>query len=398
MGIKNFLEHGLNMFSYRNKQVITPTSIASTSRPIDTLNKRHVKTLANTVITKLAVDCSLVDLRHVKREDGLYKEDIKDELHYLFSMRANVDQTSRFFMQDFYQKLLDNGVCAIAITEYEDNLGTIPKAMRCGRVVNWFVNEVELELYNDLTGNKDNIILPKEKVFIVQNPFFSIMNDRNSTGERLSKKLALLDKIDAAAGSGNFDIIVQLPYATKGKIRKEQAQERINEITTQLKTNEYGIAYIDAAEHVIQLNRPSQNNLLAEIEYLTQEYLSQLGIPIAVFNGTATEEQMKQYYERVIVPIVENTCEEITTKAIGKAETLEGEAIWFYYNPFKLCTLATLSEAADTFTRNEILTGNEYRNILGFKASSDPRANKLQNKNLNPTEFEGKNPDKDVKE
>lgn len=350
------------------------------------------KSIINSMYTRLAIDVAAPELRHIRlNEKGRYKEEVKSELQYCLSLKANVDQTARQFRQVIAMTLFDKGVAAIVAT---DTFGEDPmtsdqydvRSLRVGEVVDWYPQHVRVRLYNDQTGLEEEITLPKRLVCIIENPMYAFMNGHNSTLQRLIRKLILLDDIDEQISSGKIDVIFQLPYTVRGDLRKEQAETRRKDLEVQLTGSKYGVAYIDAAEKITQLNRPVENNMLKQVEYLTELLYSQLGLSKAVFDGTADEEAMLNYYNRTINPILKSITEGLTSTFLSRTAYSQGQRIRFFRDPFGLVPVSKLAEIADKFTRNEILSSNEIRGEIGFAPSEDPKADKLVNSNLNQPE------------
>lgn len=394
--VKDILEHGWNVF--RKRDPTTPEykyGLTYGNPAVPRLKRRNTRTQASTILTKIAIDVAMTDIKHIKEdpETGLYIEDVKSPLNECLTVSANIDQTGRNLILDAVMKMMDKGVVAIVPVETtvdpEITNGWYPTSLRCGEVVQWYPKHVGVMLYNEEEGQKEMVTVPKDMCAIVINPFYNIMNEPNSLGYRLTEKIELLDQVDQASGAGNLDIIIQLPYSIKNPVRKKEAEERRKQIEQQLTNSKYGIAYIDATEHITQLNRPSENNLLAQIELLQKELYSTFGITEDVFNGVATPEQMQAYYQRTVIPFVIAIVEEMRRKWLTKTARTQGHDIGYYYNPFRFSTLQQIAEAGDALTRNEIMSSNEFRRVLGLKASDSERANELQNKNLNPSEFTG---------
>ena len=315
-----------------------------------------------------------------------YIRDIPSDLNNCLMLDANLDQTGRAFIQDVVASMLDEGCVAICpiITDDDptksDSYGI--QNLRAGRIVQWYPSKVRVELYNEFTGKKEEVVYQKRMVAIVENPFFSIMNEPNSTLQRLMRKLVLLDAVDEETSSGKLDLIIQLPYTIRSDLRKQQAEERRKNIEEQLAGSKYGIAYADSTEKITQLNRPLENNLMKQIEYLTSMLYSQLGITEDILNGKADEQTMLNYYSRTIEPIVTAITTEMTRKFLSKTAITQHKTIAFFRDPFKLVPLNNIADIADKFTRNEILSSNELRQIIGIKPSDDPKANMLTNSNI----------------
>lgn len=346
------------------------------------------KSIVTSIYNRIATDVSSIDIKHCRVDDNeRYIEDINSSLNNCLTLEANIDQTSRAFIQDVVISMIDEGCVAIVPIDTINNPNNTNSydilTMRTGKVIEWYPNTVRVEVYNDKTGNKEEITMPKELVAIVENPFYAIMNEPNSTLQRLIRKLVLLDSVDEESSSGKLDLIIQLPYIIKSEARKKQANERRLEIENQLKGSKYGIAYTDGTEKITQLNRSVENNLMKQIEYLTELLYSQLGISQAILDGTANNETMLNYYSRTIEPIVSAITDEMKRKFLTKTARTQGQTIMSFRNPFKLVPVKELAELADKFTRNEIMTSNEIRQVVGIKPSNDPKADMLINSNLN---------------
>lgn len=347
-------------------------------------------TIVTAIMNRIAVDASSITIQHVKLDDNdRFDKTIESDLNSCLNLSANIDQTGRAFIEDIVLSMLDEGVVAVVPVDTDVD----PKitesytiySMRVGKITEWFPNHVRVRLYNDRTGEKEEITLPKKMVAIVTNPFYSVMNEPNSTMQRLIHKLNLLDVVDEQASSGKLDLIIQLPYVVKNDLRRQQAEERRKQIEDQLMGSKYGIAYTDGTERITQLNRSLDNNLLTQVEYLTNMAYSQLGITQEIMNGTADEAAMTNYYSRVIEPIVSAIVDEFKRKFLTKTARSQKQSIVFYRDPFKLVPIGTVADMADKFTRNEIMSSNEFRQVIGLKPSKDPAADELRNKNLNQT-------------
>lgn len=346
------------------------------------------KTIINSIYNRIAVDVSSVSIKHVRvDENKRYMSDMKTNLNECLTLEANIDQTSRAFFIDVVMSLLDEGCVAIVPVDTTKNPeitdGYDVSSMRVGRITQWYPQHVKVNVYNDRTGKKEDIILSKKAVAIIENPLYSVMNEPNSTLKRLLRKLSLLDVTDDRINSGKLDLLIQLPYTIKTESRKQQADNRRKEIETQLVNSKYGIAYTDGTEKVTQLNRPIENNLMKQVEYLTSMLYSQLGMTTTVLDGTADEKTMLNYYNRTIEPILAAIVDEMKRKFLSKTARTQGQTILYYRDPFKLVEINHIAEIADKFTRNEILTSNEVRQIVGIKPSDDPNADVLRNKNIN---------------
>ena len=347
------------------------------------------RTIIASIYNRIAVDVAAINLQHCRvDQNGKYIEPIDSELNQCLRLSANIDQTAREFMVDGVLSLLDEGTVAVVPVDTTfdiTNQGSYDiLSMRVGRVVQWYPEHVRLDIYNDRTGRHEEITLPKSVVAIIENPFYEIMNKPNSTLQRLRSKLALLDATDAKQNSDKLNIIIQMPYGLKGKNREERAKERIKDIEMQLVDSRYGIAYMDATEKIVQLGHPIENKLLDEIEYFTNTLYAQLGLTPAVFDGTADEKEMIQYYNRTLEPILAAFVDEFNRKFLTRTARSQGQAISYFRDPFRLAPVETLAAIADSFTANEIVSSNEFRAILGFQPSNDPRADQLLNKNINP--------------
>ena len=351
------------------------------------------RTIVTSVYNRIALDASAVDIKHVRiDENDRYKETINSGINSCFNTEANIDQTGRAFIQDIVMSMLDEGCVAIVpidTTTSPVNSNTYDiLSMRTGKILQWYPNHVQVRVYNEKTGNKEDIILPKSSVGIIENPLYAVINEPNSTMQRLIRKLSLLDAVDEQSGSGKLDLIIQLPYTIKTEARRKQAEMRRKEIEMQLTGSKYGIAYTDGTEHITQLNRPIENNLMKQIEYLTSMLYSQLGITQSILDGTADEKTMLNYYSRTIEPIISAIVDEMKRKFLTKTARSQGQSFLFFRDPFKLVPINDIANVADTFTRNEILSSNEIRQLIGIKPSSDPKADMLRNSNLNQADQE----------
>ena len=356
------------------------------------LTRGNERSIVNAVYNRIAIDVASIDVKHVKTdENDVFIEEIGSFLNDVLQSEANIDQTGRNLMIDAVISLLDEGVIAIVpvdIDEDEETDSFDVLSLRVAKIIQWYPEHVKVRVYNEKTGYKQEIVINKRSVCVVENPFYSVMNEPNSTLQRLIRKLNLLDAIDEQTGSGKLDIIIQLPYVIKTEARKKQAEDRRKDIEAQLAGSKYGIAYTDGTERITQLNRPAENNLLTQIEYLTSMLYSQLGITEEVLNGTADEKTMLNYYNRTIEPIMSAIVDEMKRKLLTWNARKEGQSIKFFRNPFKLVPVTEMAEIADKFGRNEILTPNEIRGIVGFKPSDDPQANELRNRNISQSNEE----------
>ena len=344
------------------------------------------KTITNSLYNRIALDVASIDIRHVKLDDnGRYIETIESGLNNCFDIEANIDQSGRAFVQDIVMTMMDAGVVAIVPVDTTGNpmSGSYDvKTLRVGRIVEWFPTSVKVRLYNDRTGQKEEIVLPKRMVGIIENPLYSVVNEPNSTMSRLVRKIALMDSVDELTSSGKLDLIIQLPYAVKTEYRRQQANNRLDDIKQQLRDSEFGIAYTDGTEKITQLNRPLENNLLKQVEYLTNMLYSQLGITQTILDGTADEKTMLNYYNRTVEPIVAAIVDELKRKFLTKTARSQKQSIMYFRDPFKLAPINDIAEIADKFTRNEIMSKNEIRQIVGMKPSDDPKADQLINSNI----------------
>lgn len=356
------------------------------------------KSMVTAVYNRIAMDAAAIDIKHVLLDENeRYKKTVNSGLNNCLTLEANIDQTGRAFLQDVFVSMLDEG--CVAIVPVDTNIDpTNTEAydiltLRTGKILEWSPAKVRVQLYNDRTGEKKDIWVPKSKAAIVENPLYAVINERNSTMQRLIRKLNLLDAIDEQSGSGKLDLIIQLPYITRTDTKKQQAEERIKRIEEQL-TGKFGIAYTDATEKVVQLNRPIENNLMKQIEYLTSMLYSQLGITQTILDGSADDKTMLNYYTRTIEPMISAVVDEMKRKFLTKTARTQGQSIAFFRDPFGLVPVNDLAEIADKFTRNEIMTSNEIRQIVGMKPSDDPKADELRNSNLNhPDENQDLNDD-----
>lgn len=361
-------------------------SINRPDRPC--VHMTNLKSIVSSIYNQIAVDCSLINIYHVRLdEETRFKEVIDDSLNRVLSKDANIDQTGRAMIQDAVMSMLDEGVVAIVPTWTDVDPSRTDSykilELRVGRILEWYPKHVRLELYNDTNGQREQIVLEKSIVAIIQNPFYEIMNQPNSLGKRLTRLLAQLDRTNETNSSGKLDLIIQLPYMLKTDLKREQAEQRRKDIEAQLTGSQHGIAYTDASEHVIQLNRSIENNLWTQVKEVQEQLFNQLGLCTAIFNGTADEKTLLNYNNRTIEPILTAIVEEMERKWISKTAQTQRQGIRFFKDPFKLVPVQQLAEIVDKLTRNEIMSSNEFRSILGLKPSGDPRANELRNSNLN---------------
>ena len=349
------------------------------------LSPGNEKSIVNAVLNRLALDAASIEIEHCRvDENGRFIEKINSGLSYCLNDEANIDQSGRSFLLDVYLSLLDEGCIAIVPIETTLNpkVGSFDvKNIRTAKIIQWYPQHVKVHVYNEKTGNYEDIVMPKKSVAIIENPFYTVMNEQSSTLKRLIRKLNILDLVDEQLGAGKLDLIIQLPYIIKTPARKAQAEERRADIERQLSGSKYGIAYTDGTEHITQLNRPVENNLMAQIEYLTSMLYSQLGITKEIMDGTASEAVMNNYYARTIEPIVSTVVDESKRKFLSKTARTQGQSILFFRNPLKFMPTSSVASIAESLTRNEILTPNEIRQIIGFKPSSDPSSDELRNRN-----------------
>lgn len=383
------LKHAWNAFMNRSPTYRTADYGASYSYRPDRprLTRGNERSIVTSVYNRIAMDVAAISIQHVRLDaNGRFLSAMDSGLNRCLTLEANLDQTGRGFVQDIAMSMMDEGVVAIVPVDttvdptvsssYEIN------TMRTGKILEWYPQYVRVRIYNDRTGNKEEIMLQKSQIGIVENPLFAVMNEPNSTMQRLARKLALLDVIDEQSGSGKLDLIIQLPYVIKTDARRQQAEKRRKDIEDQLSGSKYGIAYTDGTERITQLNRSVENNLMHQIEYLTSMLYSQLGITQEIMDGTADDKTMLNYYNRTIEPFVSAIADEMKRKFLTKTARSQFQSIAFFRDPFKLVPVSELAEIADKFTRNEILSPNEMRQIIGLKPSADPKADELRNRNV----------------
>lgn len=391
MGTLGRLKHAWNAFLNRDEQL--------QMRPLDRgasygvrpdrvrLRISNERSIISSIYTRLAIDVASIDIRHVRLDkSGRYVEDIESGLNNCLSLEANIDQNSLALMIDSAMSLFDEGVIALVPVDVSSNPVNSNSydiyTMRVGRITQWWPRHVKIDLYNDKTGRREEVTLEKKNVAIVENPLYSVMNEPNSTLQRLIRKLNLLDTVDEQSSSGKLDMIIQLPYVIKSEARRQQAEQRRQDIEFQLKGSQYGIAYTDGTEKITQLNRPAENNLLKQVEYLTEMLYGQLGLTPEIMLGTASEEAMLNYINRTLTPILTAFTQEMKRKFLTKTARTQGQSVEFFRDPFKLVPMKDLAEMADKFTRNEIFTSNEIRQFVGVKPSNDPKADQLRNSNM----------------
>lgn len=391
MGIGDRLQHAWNAFFYNDNTYVNPQNLGgfSTFRPDRVHFSRGVeKSIVTSVYNRIALDATSIAIKHVRLDDnGRFLEEMDSGLQNCLNVEANIDQTGRAFLQDVVMSMLDEGCVAIVPVDttidpaksgsYEIN------TLRTGKILEWYPAHVRVRVYNDQKGIHEEVTLPKSMVGIIENPLYAVINEPNSTMQRLIRKLSLLDVVDEQTSSGKLDLIIQLPYVIKTDARKKQADERRKDIEMQLAGSKYGIAYTDGTEKITQLNRPAENNLMKQVEYLTGMLYSQLGLTQSIMDGSANDKTMLNYYNRTIEPILAAIVDEIKRKFLTKTARTQGQTIMYFRDPFKLVPVSDIAEIADKFTRNEIMTSNEIRQIVGMKPADDPSADELRNKNLN---------------
>lgn len=351
------------------------------------LTRGNERSIVTSVYNRIALDVAAIDIQHVQLDaEGQFCDVVQSGLNNCLSTEANLDQTGRAFIQDAVMSMMDEGCIAIVPVDTDDDpddtTGYQILSMRVGRIRDWYPKHVRVELYNEEKGRKQDIVVPKSTVAIVENPLYAVINEPNSTMQRLIRKLNLLDAVDEQSSSGKLDLIIQLPYVIKTEARRKQAEKRRKDIEQQLAGSKYGIAYTDGTERITQLNRSLENNLMKQIEYLTSMLYSQLGITQSILDGTADDKTMLNYYNRTIEPIIAAIVDEMKRKFLSKIARSQNKSIKFFRDPFKLVPVADLAEISDKFTRNEIATSNEIRQVIGWKPSNDPKADELRNSNL----------------
>ena len=395
MSFGSRLKHAWNAFTGTDYTTYQDVGPGYSSRPDRIrLTRGNERSIITSVYNRIALDVAALDVQHIRLdENGRFLSVIQDGLNNCLTVEANIDQTARAFIQDIVVSMLDEGCVAIVPvdTTYDPSVtGSYDiQTMRVGKILDWYPQHVRVRLYNERTGTKENILVPKSTVAIVENPLYAVVNEPNSTMQRLIRKLNLLDVIDEQSGSGKLDLIIQLPYVIKTEARRQQAENRRKDIEAQLSGTKYGIAYADGTERITQLNRSVNNNLMSQIEYLTSMLYSQLGITQSILDGTADEKTMLNYNNRTIEPIISAIVDEMKRKFLTKTARSQSQSISFFRDPFKLVPVNDIAEIADKFTRNEIISSNEIRQVIGMKPSDDPRADELRNKNLSaPSESE----------
>lgn len=392
MNIGSRLKHAWNAFLNRDPPGSRYYGGSYSYRP-DRMrfSRGSERTIINAIYNRIALDAASITINHVKLDENNRFDSIIDSgLNYCLNTEANADQTGRGLIQDIAMTFLEEGVAAVVPekTNFDPRYSNSYEiySMRVGVPVEWYPNHVRVRLFNELTGQKEEITFPKRMVALIENPFYAVMNAPNSTMQQLVRKLALLDVVDEQAGSGKLDMIIQLPYVIKSQTRRDQAEQRRAEIEKQLSGSKYGIAYTDGTERIVQLNRSLENNILKSIEYLTNMVYSQLGVTQEILNGTADEKTMNNYMNRIIEPVVSAIADEFKRKFLTKTARTQGQSIMFFRDPFRLAPVSMIAEMADKFTRNEIMTPNEFRQVIGMKPSKDPKSDKLANRNIASTD------------
>jgi hypothetical protein len=394
--IKTRLVHAWNAFMNRDPtyQNVGPGYSLRPDRP--RLGHGNERSIVSSIFNRIALDVATIDIKHCRLDSaGRFIEEIDSGINRCLNFEANIDQSGRAFLHDIVLSMFDEGAVAIVPVDTSFN----PKisnsfsidSVRTGKIIEWYPKHVKVRIYNDRRGEKEDILLPKSQVGIIENPLYAIVNEPNSTLQRLMRKLSLLDATDEKTASGKLDLIIQLPYVAKTQARREQAERRRNDMEDQLTNSKYGVAYIDGAEKVIQLNRSLENNLLKQVEYWTNMLYSQLGITQAVLDGTADEQTMLNYNNRTVEPIVAAIADELKRKFLTKTARSQGQSIEYFRDPFRLVPVNNIAEIADKFTRNEIMTSNEIRQIVGMKPADDPKADELRNSNISQSKQEAEN-------
>lgn len=390
--LKDRLQHAWNAF--RNENTIPSSTIrdsyfATSYNPTRLRTSgRNERSIVTAVLNRIAVDAASISIKHVRvDDDNRFQEEIKSDFNRCLSLDANIDQTGRQFIQDAVLSMLDEGTVALVPIDTTLNPYTTGsydiQSIRVGKIMEWYPASIRVRVYNERRGRQEEVVVSKKVAAVIENPFYTVMNEHNSTLQRLIRKLNLLDVLDDQNSSGKLDMIIQLPYVIKSEARKQQADKRRKEIEEQLVNSKYGIAYTDGTERITQLNRAVDNNLMSQVEYLTSMLYSQLGITTEIMNGTANEEVMNNYYSRIVEPVEAALCDSMTRTFITKTAYTQGQRIMYFREPFKLMPVSRVAEIADKFTRNEIMTPNEIRQIVGMRPSKDAAADELRNRNIN---------------
>lgn len=386
MKIIDRLQHGWNAFINNKDPTLRPGPSYSYRPDRARFTRGNERSIVTSIFNRIAMDASSIDIEHVRVDkDGRFTGIIDSGLNNCLTLEANIDQTGRAFMQDAVMSMLDEGVVALVPIDTTLDINTNSfdvETIRVGKIMEWYPQHIKVRVYDENSGTKKDVVVPKRSVAVVENPFYSVINEHNSTMQRLIRKLNLLDAIDEQSGSGKLDLIIQLPYVLKGEQRIKNAEDRRSTLERQLNNSKLGIGYIDSTEHVIQLNRSLDNNLMKQIEYLQSMLYSQLGITQSILDGTADEKTMLNYFSRTIEPIVFAIACEMRRKFLSKTARTQGQSIFYFRDPFKLVPVTELADIADKLTRNEIASSNEMRQKIGWKPSTDPKADELRNKNL----------------
>ena len=393
LNVGSRLKHAWNAFLNRDPTVVYRDIGSGYSYRPDRLRltRGNERSIVTSVYNRIALDVAAINIRHVQLDDEeRFLGVVNSDLNKCLSLEANLDQTGRAFIQDMVMSMMDEGCIAIVPIDTDDDPddteGYKIYSMRVGRIRDWYPAHVRVEVYNESKGRKQDIVVPKKTIGIVENPLYAVINEPNSTMQRLIRKLNLLDAVDEQSSAGKLDLIIQLPYVIKSDARRQQAEQRRKDIEQQLAGSKYGIAYVDGTEKITQLNRSLENNLMKQIEYLTNMLYSQLGITQSILDGTADEKTMLNYYNRTIEPIISAIADEMKRKFLSKTARSQRKSIMFFRNPFKLVPVGELAEISDQFTRNEIASSNEIRQVIGWKPSSDPKADELRNSNLSSSD------------
>lgn len=388
MALGERLQHAWNAFMNKDPTPMHNYGMSYSRRPDrPRLNHGNERSIIGSVINRFAVDAASININHVRlNSEGRFIDICQSGLNDCLSVQANKDQTGRAFVQDIVMSMLNEGVVACVpidtnVSIRNNNTFDI-LSMRTGKIIEWFPEHIRVSVYNDRTGNREEIVVPKKNVAIIENPFYSVMNETNSTMQRLVRKLNLLDVIDEQSGSGKLDLIIQLPYIIKTQSRRDQAEARRKQIEEQLANSKYGIAYTDGTEHITQLNRPVDNNLMSQVEFLTNMFYSQMGITTSILDGSADAQTQNNYWNGIIEPILSAIVDAMKVSFLTKTARTQGQSICFFRDPFKLMPIEQIAEIADKMTRNEIMTSNEFRQKIGMKPSSDPKADLLNNSNI----------------
>ena len=398
MGVVDWLKHAFSTFNNRDPTYMPYQELGPgySYRPDRVrFSRGNERSIVTSVYNRIAMDAAAISIQHVRLdENGRFLSAIPSRLNGCLTVEANMDQTGRAFIQDVVMSMLDEGCVAIVPTDTTIDpkvAGSYDvETMRTGKILDWYPANLRVRLYNERTGRQEELLVSKRSTAVIENPLYAVMNEPNSTMQRLIRKLNLLDVVDEQSSSGKLDLIIQLPYVIKSPIRKEQAEARRKDIESQLSGSKYGIAYAEATEKITQLNRPVENNLMKQIEYLTSMLYSQLGITQSILDGSADEKTMLNYYNRTIEPILSAITDEMKRKFLTKTARAQLQSISFFRDPFKLVPVNDMAEIADKFTRNEIASSNEIRQVIGWKPSSDPKADELRNKNLSEPAGDGK--------